>query len=607
MMLKHFVALAILSHSAFCQFASNDRQLPNGDWQYCEEECNRTCIPCEIHNACNVPEEKFCSYGPERVADNGLPLPHCPRNENCVNDDCFCPEVGNDGNLCPVVCTKYCSETEILCDGGKDENDCLLQDICVDKGYGHDNVLCEGYCEVSCTFQELKCPEELSNDGCARPEYCHLKQKDYSGHYCQDQQCPQFCQETQNLCSGDFQLDGCQEGDKCVLRQAAPHNPIDHMCPGTCPVTCQNGEINCQGTIDYLPGDHLMCEGQSVCHIKARDINTLWCEDSSASHGCPVTCPDHEILCPPKESPLGCLEEQECTPRTKDHDTGAWCPSTSDCPTVCPPFHVNCPGGVGDDGCKNPDLCIKQHRDFNGDLCPVHCPENCDDDQVFCPGTRSPINGCFSADKCEDKGEHIWGETPGDPCPGWCPGICNDNEVLCPSMIDPCNGCPTEEICREAIKDKNNEFCPGKEYTIHKEGEDYREYGNRRGGYLSSSHNCPVYCREDLGEVSCPTYENELGCKPEAYCMGRPKAANSEEWCPSTSVCPKECPSHQHLCHYEDGDETGCKHEDVCINRQQAPSGALCTDVCPPICTAAQTFQDNGVDDLGCQIAATCV
>ena len=75
--------------------------------------------------------------------------------------------------------------------------------------------------------------------------------------------------------------------------------------------------------------------------------------------------------------------------------------------------------------------------------------ENCEDDEVFCPGTRNPINGCYSKDKCEPKNTHQWGETPGSDCPGWCPAICLEHEILCPSMVDPCNGCPTEEICEK--------------------------------------------------------------------------------------------------------------------------------------------------------------
>merc|ERR1712154_737650 len=119
---------------------------------------------------------------------------------------------------------------------------------------------------------------------------------------------------------------------------------------------------------------------------------------------------------------------------------------------------------------------------------------------------------------------------------GYCPSQCLTHEILCPSQLDPCNGCPTEEVCREAIKDKNGIFCPGKEI----EGLDSQDTSLRKGGYLSFSHNCPKLCREEEGEVLCPAYEDENGCKPEAECMMRTTDDNGD-WCPSHSVCQKQC------------------------------------------------------------------
>ena len=474
------------------------------------------------------------------------------------------------------------------------------------------NEICPGFCVHACAKNEIPCeqPDDPAN-GCPMPEYCQEKEVDNSGKYCDLQQCNLVCEYTHQLCEGDVKVDGCKDtNDICVPKQPCDTCP-DAVCPGTCPIECQNGYIKCDGQIDYYGDVHKYCKGQDVCHVKYKNINGEYCPDESASHGCPKTCPPDQILCPPKEGPLGCLEEEECKDRSTNDD-GEYCPDASDCPTVCPPNHVNCPGGVDEDGCKNPDLCVEEHRDFNGDVCPVHCPENCEDDEVFCPGTRSPINGCFSKDECEAKNEHQWGETQGADCPGWCPAICNLHEILCPSMIDPCNGCPTEEICREAIKDKNGVFCPGKEFTVQVEGEDFRENGKRRGGHVSASHNCPVYCKEWLGEVQCPVYEDALGCKPEALCKERQVKSIDEDgtkvYCPASSVCPKECPSGQKLCHYEENDEDGCHHGDICVDIARDSQGQLCTmDWCPPLCSGAETLQDNGVDDIGCPVAPSCV
>merc|ERR1711944_325734 len=329
------------------------------------------------------------------------------------------------------------------------------------------------------------------------------------------------CEFTHHFCKGSELADGCFEEDKCVPKQPCSAPACDEgVCPGTCPVECEAGWIKCDGTIDYY--NKVGCKGQDICHIKAKDTNGQYCPDESDSHGCPKTCPEDEILCPPQEGQLGCKEEAKCSPRTACDD-GTVCPDHSDCPTVCAPHHINCPGGVDDCGCK-------------------------------------------TADQCADKGTHQWGETPGAQCPGWCPAICNDHEVLCPSMIDPCNGCPTEEICREAIKDKNGVFCPGKEYTVLVEGEDYRENGNRRGGFLSASHNCPVYCKEWKGEIQCPVYEDVSGCKPEASCVERQVRSVNEDgtkdYCNAASVCPKQCPAGQKLCQYDETDPDGCGYED---------------------------------------------
>ena len=472
------------------------------------------------------------------------------------------PEKSNSGEDCPVICNANChNETQIECPGGVDDNGCKVQNSCVEKGHGLNGLTCPGFCPEECETNEIECdvPRDPVTD-CSVPALCIPKQVNNKGEDCTLQQCPVLCKETEHLCHGDVEVDGCKEADICVTRGVSVEG---EQCQGTCPVECENGWIKCDGVIIYDP-PYTHCKGQDVCHVKAKNENGEFCPDSSASHGCPKSCPPDEVLCPAEEGVLGCKSEEVCRPKSKN-DNDEYCPVTADCPTVCKPYEVNCPGGHDDDGCKNPDLCVEQTRDFNGDLCPVHCPQVCEDDQVFCPGTRSPINGCYGADQCKDKGVHKWGETPGAPCPGWCPGICADHEILCDSGIDPCNGCPTEEVCREAIKDVNGMFCPGKEFTLVNEGEDFRDNGARRGGFLSASHNCPIYCREDIGEVQCPVYEDELGCKPEALCMQREKTADGKDWCPSTSVCPKECPFTKKLCQYQDVDEKGCKKEDLCM------------------------------------------
>jgi len=621
-MLKQLFGLVLLSSFAVGRLTWNDRQLQEGaeqgtgnDWQYCEDKCNKSCDHCGDHHVCNLDEEIKCGDGPYKETPDGFVLHLCAKDEICVSNKCSCPTTGNDGELCSVVCECDCNlETHICCVQDDDANGCPVQPVCEPRGVNMQNEICPGFCVHACEWDQNTCEQPNDpNNGCPVPDNCESKSVDNSGDFCDIQQCTLTCEFTHHLCKGNELHDGCMEEDTCVPKQPNDLSP-DGLCPGTCPVECQNGWINCKGQIDYYGDIHKGCVGQDICHVKAKDTNGQYCPDESDSHGCPKTCPEDEILCPPQEGQLGCKEEATCSPRSKCDDGVTTCPDHSDCPTVCPPHHINCPGGVDDCGCKKADLCIPEERDFNGDICPVHCPEDCDlDTQVECPGVRNPITGCKTADQCVDKGTHQWGETEGAECPGWCPAICNDHEILCPSMIDPCNGCPTEEICREAIKDKNGVFCPGKEYTVQHEGESYRENENRRGGHLSASHNCPVYCKEWLGETQCPVYEDPLGCKPEASCVMRQKMdpfiVNGEErWCPSTAVCTKECPNGEKLCHYEENDADGCHHEDICIPIPKDRYNAPCAmDWCPPLCSGAQTLQDNGVDQLGCPLPSTCV
>ena len=88
MMLKHIFTLAILAHSVLCKFP-NERQMDNGDWQYCEDTCTVNCKECEVHHVCAEGEHK-CGEGPSRVSSSGIPLPDCPRDEVCVDEDCYC-------------------------------------------------------------------------------------------------------------------------------------------------------------------------------------------------------------------------------------------------------------------------------------------------------------------------------------------------------------------------------------------------------------------------------------------------------------------------------------------------------------------------------------
>jgi hypothetical protein len=187
---------------------------------------------------------------------------------------------------------------------------------------------------------------------------------------------------------------GCYEADTCVTRGIGKDSKL---CAGTCPVECNDiTEIKCHGQ-----KDHDGCIGQDVCHAKARNVNGEFCPDNSDSHGCPIICPEDEILCPAKMNILGCKDQATCFPVEKDN-SGDNCPDSSVCPTICQPNEISCPGGIHENGCKKQDVCIPQKRDYDGNLCPIHCPGICGENEILCEGHPDPM-GCETPDICVPK------------------------------------------------------------------------------------------------------------------------------------------------------------------------------------------------------------
>jgi len=590
-MIKYVIAVAFISSVALSVNAE-------GEWdedaqQYCVQTCESYCENCTEPARCGEGEKKC---GEQPIDPN---MSQCSTDDICVPDNCECDYMVN-GKVCPRICAVNCTDEQIKCGQPLSADGCRQNDICIHKGFDETGLLCDGVCPVECEDGELLCSEGVDERGCANGDDCKPKQKSHDSLICPQQQCPLECEDSKHLCEGDVDVHGCKENDVCELRDVSSKGVL---CPGTCPVTCNNGEVKCTGVIDYSDTDLNGCPGQDICHVKAKNENGVYCPPDSASHLCPKACPPNEVLCEPYEGPLGCKGPYECHPRSKD-DMDEYCPSTADCPVHCKPNEFNCPQGDDESGCKLPDECVEKERGFDGELCPFHCPEVCNDEQLFCAGGIDE-SGCQGPSQCRDKEQHKWGpgaeSEPKQDCPGYCPATCQTHEILCPSQLDPCNGCPTEEVCREAIKDKTGIFCPGKEEP----GKDAQDTSLRRGGHLSFSHNCPKLCREQEGEVLCPTYESENGCKPEAECKLR-VADDNGDWCPSHSVCDKQCPKGYLLCQYEDKDSKGCKVEPICVYRGKNNIDLYCAGHCPPICSAGQTLVSGDLDADGCELPATC-
>ena len=476
-----------------------------------------------------------------------------PSNENCV-----------------MICKVECEDDEILCPGGTDPSGCKENDYCHPKGTGNLGT-CPGFCPFDCTDDEHKCNVPVDpSTGCPIPALCIPNAKDHNDELCPNQLCPVACDSTEeSLCEGGFDHMGCKEQDTCV--------PI---CVEACPVTCNEDEIKCDGPADCETG----CVEQDVCKSKAKNVNNEACPDDSASHECPIDCCDGTVLCPAEPDVLGCLGPQTCTPTSTGMDN-ATCPHHTDCPTICEPNEVKCPVTETDDnGCKLPDECILQERDYDGELCTVHCPIDCEDDETYCPGQRNE-KGCFEQDQCIKKPIKTKGSDKGGLCPGWCPPICTHGQIKCPSQVDPCDGCPTEEVCVEPAKDLNGEYCPLEP--------------------MSASHGCPVICDDLNGETLCPAATNANGCKDAPECIARTKD-NDDNWCPAHSVCPSNCGADAIECTYGI-DARGCQEAPLCRAKGYDKDGGICPGVCPPTCSNNEILAASGMDTKGCELAATCV
>ena len=478
--------------------------------------------------------------------------------------------IGPSDPDCPLICEVICEDDELLCPGGTDPEGCRENDYCHPKGTDNEGNPCPGYCPFDCKEEEVRCP--VPDDpitGCAVPPLCIPKSKDNNGEYCDHQQCPLICDpDSEQLCFGFEDHMGCDTPDECIP-----------TCVEACPVQCSDDEIKCEGNADCETN----CVDQDMCKAKAKDVNGEACPDDSASHGCPINCCGDTVLCPSEKDALGCLEPQECVPTTKGMNN-ATCPDHSVCPTICEPTEVKCPVTDTDDmNCKLPDECILQERDYDGELCTVHCPIDCNDDETHCPGQRNEM-GCFEPDQCITRAIKTKGSDKGGLCPGWCPPICTHGQFKCPSQVDPCDGCPTEEICVDTATDKNGEFCPTDP--------------------LSASHGCPILCDDLQGEILCPTMENSNGCKEPAVCMQR-TTDNDGEYCPAHSVCPANCQADEIACTYG-VDARGCQEATLCRAKGTDNDGELCIGVCPPTCGADEILTAGGIDAKGCETAPTC-
>ena len=292
--------------------------------------------------------------------------------------------------MCPMWCEIDCNENQIKCKGQEDKNGCKEADVCIDRPIKNDGTLCPGYCPAECNLEEeISCPSP-PEDGCPKAPRCEKKQTDLFGRHCVEQHCKVTCEENEKYCPGNPITNrngyptGCFDPDACI--------PIDtnengFQCDGHCPIMCDPWyEVKCDGTEIYH-GPQAGCKNKDSCKEKARNPNGEFCPGESDSHGCPMTCPDDHDICPTlTDLNTGCKEQARCIP-CKKNNNGDCCPSVSNCHVLCQPGQQECAQiGEDDNGCPLPRTCMDVNRDFYGDMCPVYCPGECEEWQIYCEG-----------------------------------------------------------------------------------------------------------------------------------------------------------------------------------------------------------------------------
>ena len=336
-------------------------------------ECDQKFCPCQ----CPDPTTGEC--GPAPVDDNGCQM----EERKCVEK----PIDPKTGKLCPsVIFPEECKENEVLT---KSCNVCK-KDICCTKQKDKNGVYCPPDYDHGCGACDCDCEPSggLCCDGCVETKGespgCKPKgkcvpsdkiPKDINGNDCpKESVCDCCCQENEECCKAGKGPDGCEKKPFC-------EPPMEESCKAVCPcvdgVTCPDGEKCCPGHKEHgcdgppvctkcgtktegnckgepcncfcpasckLP-EQVACEVQidcdgcpeeQVCRDKAKNVNGAFCDDDSASHGCPIKCNEQagECECIPPEDILGCRGKATCVQRKTDNN-GGFCPLESACPRHC--------------------------------------------------------------------------------------------------------------------------------------------------------------------------------------------------------------------------------------------------------------------------------
>merc|ERR1719225_199598 len=139
-------------------------------------------------------------------------------------------------------------------------------------------------------------------------------------------------------------------------------------------------------------------------------------------------------------------------------------------------------------GCKMPDFC------HHGKFCPVHC--SWEKQEMSCPGFWDPKTGeQTTPDTCIPIKDEMNG------CPNHCPIQCSEKDIMCPGKMDP-NGCKMSDTCHAGkfcpadCDWEKQMMCPGK----------MEPNGCKMPDFCHHGKFCPVHCSWEKQEMSCPGF-----------------------------------------------------------------------------------------------------
>ena len=478
----------------------------------------------------------------------------CDSGETCIGGSCTltCQDgLTNCGGVCRDLQTDsaHCGECDEACAAGQrcDAGDCVLtcQDglsncdgVCVDLQT--DRTRC-GDCTNECGEGEkcgagecvLTCQSGLTDCGgtcrdlMADPEHCgDCNGFCDPGELCSEGECVLSCQKGLVNCDGTCvdpttDLQWCGAAADCADTSAGETCAEGHVCAaGQCVLSCQDGQLDCDGTcIDPL-SDPVYCGATGNCkgidvgetcadgHVCAAGMCVLSCQEGLL--GCSGTCID------PLTDPTNCGASGGCV----GPDAGATCAAGHVC--LAGTCTLSCQTGlVGCDG-----VCVDPKTDHahcgatgdctgdsagsacgDGELCSAgKCALSCQQGLVDCDGTC--LDPSVSNQHCGAAFDCV-GNNAGVACLAGM--VCSGGKcgLTCQDGLVDCGG-----TCVDPLSDRV--FCGA---TDDCAGENIGEACD--DGEVCSAGGCMVSCQEGL-----------LNCA--GTCVN-PKSSLS--WCGASGAC----------------------------------------------------------------------